>query len=155
MTDKKILDFNRFKRKSKIKKEVDNPNYDLTMAKQIVESDERLKEIIDALGMSTEEAAHFMVKISEFVTDIETVAQKYIADTNNNPVFTGLMVQAFAIELSDHLAGLGTHPAINRSTFTSFQRNAISAIVQTKHIEDFTQDYGFGSFDDEGDNEDE
>lgn len=132
-----IIDFSGFKKKAS---KPGAESYDLAMAKHLVKTDPTLSSIIDALGLSVEQAAEWMVKIADFQMEMELLIHKFSSETGHSAIFTGLVTQAMANELSDQLTTLGMSPGVTKSAFQKFQRNAISALVQAKHLEDISKD---------------
>lgn len=137
MTDN-VINFANFKKSSTSTDS--KKDFDLSVAKQIVQRDENLQHVIKHLGISLDEAANWILLLSEFQSEIERTVYDFSNKAKFSSAFSGLLVQAMAQEVSDQLTSIGMQPNISKEIFQKFQRNAITAIVQSKHLDDLTDD---------------
>lgn len=132
MTDN-VINFAKFRKKlDKDPKQ----EFDLTLARQVIQRDPQLRTIISALNVSEEEAAHWLVLLSQFQYEIELAVYNSLSKTSFHPAFAGLLVQALSSEASDQLTGIGMNVSVKKDVFLKFQKNAIAAILESKHIDD-------------------
>lgn len=144
-----VVNFAQFRKKQK-EVSSDAANFDLTLARQIVEKDQHLQHVIKHLGISIDEASAWLVLLSSFQAEIERVVYDYSHQTGFSAAFSGLLVQAMSQEVSDQLTSIGMQPNISKEVFMKFKKNSIAAILESKHLDDLMSD-DFNNFEDKQD----
>lgn len=139
MTDK-IISLSAYKSKLAKLEDAADPKekFNLNIAKQIIQSDKVLNGIITTMGVSLDEAARWIISLVSLQNDIEKLIYKATEKNSFSPAFTGLIAQALASQASDQLTAIGFSGAVSRDNFVKFQKNAIQAILASKHMDDLT-----------------
>lgn len=128
-----------FKQKDKSKKE--EQSYDLSLAKQMIQTDKRLSENINKLGIDQTEAAKWIVWLSEMIQEIDEIVIKYCDKSENDKKFSVLTVKALCSSLISQISFIGSLQDINFQEFENMKQDIIAQIFLTTYAGMNLDDY--------------
>jgi hypothetical protein len=129
-----------FKQKDKSKKE-DESSYDLSLAKQIIQSDKELSQNIDRLGIDKTQAAKWIVWLSDMMQEIDEIVLKYTDKAEDDKKFSVLAVKALTGSLVSQISFIGSLQDIELEQFETMKQDIIAEIFLTTYAGMDVQDY--------------
>jgi hypothetical protein len=129
-----------FKQKDKSKKE-DDSSYELSLAKQMIQSDKELSKNIDRLGIDKTQAAKWIVWLSDMIREIDEVVLKYTDKAEDDKKFSVLAVKALTASLVSQISFIGSLQDIELEQFETMKQDIIAEIFLTTYAGMDIQDY--------------
>lgn len=129
-----------FKQKNKSKKE-DDSSYELSLAKQIIESDKQLCNNIQKLGIDQAQAAKWIVWLSDMIREIDDIVLKYTDKAEDDKKFSILAVKALTSSLVSQISFIGSLQDIDLQQFESMKEDIIAQIFFATYAGMDIQDY--------------
>jgi len=129
-----------FKQKNKSKKE-DDSSYDLSLAKQMIQSDKQLSQNIDRLGIDKTQAAKWIVWLSDMMREIDEIVLKYTDKAEDDKKFSVLAVKALTGSLVSQISFIGSLQDIELEQFETMKQDIIAEIFLTTYAGMDIQDY--------------
>lgn len=128
-----------FKQKDKNKKE--ESSYDLSLAKQIIQTDKQLSENLSKLGIEKTEAAQWIVWLSDMMREIDEIVIKYCDKSDNDKKFSVLAVKAITTSLISQISFIGSLQDISFDEFENMKQDIIAQIFLTTYAGMNIDDY--------------
>lgn len=128
-----------FKQKDKNKKE--ESSYDLSLAKQIIQTDKQLGQNLEKLGIDKAEAAQWIVWLSDMMREIDEVVIKYCDKSDNDKKFSALAVKALTSSLVSQVSFIGSLQDISFVEFENMKQDIIAQIFLTTYAGMNIDDY--------------
>lgn len=135
-----IVNFSSFKKK---KDSDPREQFDIAIAKKIIASDKELTRIFSSLQIPEDQAAQWIVFISELQNKIAMSVYEAHEKAGFDVAFAGLVVQALAQASADELTALGFVGEIPKNIFEAFQTKAMKTIAKSEYMEEDTLDDDF------------
>jgi len=129
-----------FKQKDKSKKE-DDSSYELSLAKQMIQSDKELSGNIDKLGIDKTQAAKWIVWLSDMIREIDGIVLKYTDKAEDDKKFSVLAVKALTASLVSQISFIGSLQDIELEQFETMKQDIIADIFLTTYAGMDIQDY--------------
>jgi hypothetical protein len=129
-----------FKQKDKSKKE-DDSSYELSLAKQMIQSDKQLSGNIEKLGIDKTQAAKWIVWLSDMIREIDEVVLKYTDKAEDDKKFSVLAVKALTASLTSQIAFIGSLQDIELEQFEAMKQDVIADVFLTTYAGMDVQDY--------------
>lgn len=137
-----------FKQKEKVKKE--ESSYDLSLAKQIIQTDKELSQNLTTLGIQEAEAAQWIVWLSDMMKEIDDVVMKYCDKSENDKKFSVLAVKALTSSLTSQISFIGSLQDITFEEFETMKQDIIAQIFISTYagmnINDYLEKIEFEDF---------
>lgn len=128
-----------FKQKDKNKK--DESSYDLSLAKQIIQTDKQLGQNLEKLGIDKAEAAQWIVWLSDMMREIDEVVIKYCDKSDNDKKFSVLAVKALTSSLVSQVSFIGSLQDISFVEFENMKQDIIAQLFLTTYAGMNIDDY--------------
>jgi hypothetical protein len=129
-----------FKQKDKSKKE-DDSSYELSLAKQMIQTDKELSSNIDKLGIDKTQAAKWIVWLSDMIREIDEIVLKYSDKAEDDKKFSVLAVKALTASLTSQISFIGSLQDIELEQFEAMKHDVIAEIFLTTYAGMDIQDY--------------
>jgi hypothetical protein len=129
-----------FKQKDKSKKE-DDSSYELSLAKQMIQTDKELSSNIDKLGIDKTQAAKWIVWLSDMIREIDEIVLKYSDKAEDDKKFSVLAVKALTASLTSQISFIGSLQDIELEQFEAMKQDVIAEIFLTTYAGMDIQDY--------------
>jgi len=129
-----------FKQKDKSKKE-DDSSYELSLAKQMIQTDKELSGNIEKLGIDKTQAAKWIVWLSDMIREIDEIVLKYTDKAEDDKKFSVLVVKALTASLVSQVSFIGSLQDIELNQFEAMKQDILAEVFLTTYAGMDVQDY--------------
>lgn len=129
-----------FKQKDKSKKE-DDSSYELSLAKQMIQTDKELSGNIEKLGIDKTQAAKWIVWLSDMIREIDEIVLKYTDKAEDDKKFSVLAVKALTASLVSQVSFIGSLQDIELNQFEAMKQDILAEVFLTTYAGMDVQDY--------------